>query len=184
MRLVPSRRMSLVLIVLLTAASAAAQNDASSGARRKPLRSIRRLEQRFHARVAAPATYQALCDRRLAGGPGGGRDPRVDLSAAHALVRQFSVSSAYATGDTVLAAALEHGMPPSPGALRAMLGRYAGGLDDVCAAPAGPSGLLQALVVQAGRVAVVRPGSGQVTLAPDTQLEVIDLRDLPASDDL
>jgi len=127
-----TKRVSLVLAVALAATTAAANDHASSEARSKPRHPVRRLARTFRAeRVAPPGTYQSLCDRRLAAGPAGHRDPRVDLSAAHALVRDFGVSSAYATSDIALAAALEHDPPLSPGGVRATLARYADGLDDV-----------------------------------------------------
>src|SRR5262245_28798934 len=174
-----TNRLLLALVALLAAASTAAQDHSSAEARGKPVHSIRRLRQRSHAeRVAAPTAFQALCDRRLTAGAAGRHEPPIDLSVAHALVREFSVSSAYATSDIALAAAFEQHLPTSPDGGRALLARYTEGRDDVCVAHAGATGLSQARIVQAGRVAVVRPGTGAVVLAPDTDLEVIDLRDL------
>lgn len=121
---------------------------------------------------------------RAMGGPAGAKDPRVDLAVAHNLVRLFSVESPYATSDLALARALaddgslkSHGLP-------AALARYAEELGDVAALPAGRASLEAARLTTVGPIAVIRPGTGSVTLPAHATVVVVDLRNLPAVDEL
>lgn len=130
--------------------------------------------------LRAPARWGA----RTQGGPAGVQDPRVDLSAAHALVREFSVDSAFGTSDTALAAALAHDESLTPAGLYPALDRYASQLSDVQVVHAGPAELGPAEVRMVGSVAVIRPGHGDVALPAETQVVAVDLRELPSVDEL
>jgi C-terminal processing protease CtpA/Prc len=122
------------------------------------------------------------CGQGALAGPAGARAAAVDLSAAHALVRAFGVDSAFAPSDVALAAALGADGALEPPGLAASLEQYAGALADVCALPARPETLGPAEVRTLGSLAVVRPGSGPVTLPVHTQLVIIDLRRVPEVD--
>jgi hypothetical protein len=121
------------------------------------------------------------CDRVLPG-PAGSRAPAVDLSAAHAAVRFHGLEPASATGsgfrtaDVALAAALDGDDPLGPAALDT----YAAGLVTVCSLDATDAELGPATVTVQGDVAVVRPGTGPVSLPEDVRAVAVDLRGLPA----
>jgi hypothetical protein len=66
----------------------------------------------------------------------------------------------------------------------AALQSYSVSLGGVCVAPAGAASLSPAQVISFGDLALVRPGTGSVTLPANTSIVVIDLRDLPAVDGL
>jgi C-terminal processing protease CtpA/Prc len=135
--------------------------------------------------AAAPARHavreSGWCER-VAAGPAGARDVRVDLSAAAATTREFSVASPFGVADRALTAALTG--PVKPNTVGAMLAAYAAALGDVCLARASPDALGRAKVRRLGPVALVTPGSGQHVLPRGTRVVVIDLRDLPAVDGL
>ena len=134
---------------------------------------------------AGTVDLDSICTTRLAAGPSGHRDRRVDLSAGHSVVREFSVDSAFAPSDAALAAALAADDALTVGGLRSALAEYAGALPDVCvAAAAAPTPVRAAQVRIFGHIAFIRPGAGPVSLLPRTQVVVIDLRDLPAVDEL
>src|SRR5262245_4925136 len=118
------------------------------------------------------------CDRIVGGRPGT-RDFRVDLSAAHALTRAFSMAAPFAASDAALVAAMRAG-PLKLQAVSKILATYASELDDVCAADARTEDLGPATVQRIGPIAIVKPGVGQPSISPATSLVVIDLRDLPA----
>jgi hypothetical protein len=111
-------------------------------------------------------------------------DPRVDFSAAHNLVREFSVDSAFGTSDEALAGVLQDDRSLTPAGLSATLDCYASELTDVQVLQAGPATIGPAAVTMVGQVAVIRPGHGDVALPPGTQVVALDLRDLPAIDEL
>jgi hypothetical protein len=121
---------------------------------------------------------------RAAGGPAGLLDPRVDLSAAHALVREFSVDSAFATSDAALASALDDDRSLTHSGLPKALDRYAAQLSDVQVLQAGPAAIGSAEIRMVGQVAVIRPGHGSIALPPQTRVVAVDLRNLPAIDEL
>jgi hypothetical protein len=125
-----------------------------------------------------------VCVSRTAAGPPGAGDRRVALSAAHALVRAFSVESAFATSDIALAHALDDDASLTKRGLPGALARYAGELADVCTLPAGPSRIGPAQVFTVGPVAIVQPGTGSIRLPPHARLLIVDLRHLPAVDGL
>jgi peptidase S41-like protein len=118
------------------------------------------------------------------GGPRGQRDFRVDLSVAQATTREFSMGSVFGVSDAALAQALHIAGPLQKNDVEAVLQGYADSLDDVCATRARPDQLGRARVQKIGPVAYVVPGTGQPQLPPGTELVVMDLRDLPAVDDL
>jgi C-terminal processing protease CtpA/Prc len=138
---------------------------------------------------AARADRTAPLAQFAAGSPGT-RATVHDLSAALALVREFGVDSAFAVSDTALAGLLADDAIATGvdriggGALRALLGRYADALGDVVALRAGFDHLPEARVHAREGVAFVRPGTGAVELPEDSELVVLDLRDLPANDAL
>lgn len=121
---------------------------------------------------------------RAVGGPPGLRDPRVDLSAAHTLVREFSVDSPFATSDAALATALDDDRSLTHSGLPRALDRYAAQLSDVQVLQAGPAAIGSAEIRMVGQVAVIRPGHGSIALPPQTRVVAVDLRNLPAIDDL
>ena len=110
----------------------------------------------------------------------------VAFSAAHNLVRGFSVDSAFNPADDSLAAALQPSDSLTTGALGKTLSRYASALSDTCALEGSNATLRAARVARVGKVALVRPGTGNgpITLPSGTEAGVIDLRDLPAVDGL
>jgi C-terminal processing protease CtpA/Prc len=145
-------------------------------------------------RAAAPSTAGVPSTAGGAGnwcaalrpGPGStGRVP-VALSAAHDVVREFGVDSAFNPADDALAAALAPAGSVTPTGIGAALRRYAAALPDTCARRADPAVLGSARVHLDGDVAVVRPGTGAgpVRLPAGTRAGVIDLRGLPAVDGL
>lgn len=129
--------------------------------------------------ATAGAAPPAWCDR-VAGGPGGEQSIPVDTSAAAITVRAFGATSAFKPSDLALDAALEEQGSLTRAGIRAALKRYAGGLDDVCALPGDNRTLGRARVVRRGKIAVVRPGVGEVRLPRRTKAVVVDLRNLPA----
>jgi len=121
------------------------------------------------------------CDR-IVGGPSGSRDPALDLSAAHAGVRFFGVRP-YQAADRALADALDRDAPLERG-LAAALQAYAGGLDGLCAIASDNRGLAPARVTLVGSTALIRPGSGAVTIPAGATAVALDFRHLPATPDL
>jgi C-terminal processing protease CtpA/Prc len=121
---------------------------------------------------------------RMASGPSGARAVAIDLSAAHALVREFSTDSAFAVGDAILAQVLADGDGLERRQVGRVLQRYANGLSDVAAQRASAAVLPRARVQQRGSVAIVHPGTGSVELPAATKLVVVDLRRLPATEEL
>jgi C-terminal processing protease CtpA/Prc len=122
---------------------------------------------------------------RIAAGPGGssGNIP-VDLSRAHATVREFGVDSAFAPADAALVSALESSAALTPSGIASTVAAYDAALPDTCARPADPRPLGAGRVDMAGRVAIVTPGTSLPPVPPSAQLVVLDLRDLPAVDNL
>lgn len=121
------------------------------------------------------------CDRVL-GGPAGA-DVAVDLSAVHAGSRFFGVQAGHSIADQALAAALDDPAALSTGAPQALVA-YSESLAGICVAPVFAAPLGAARVTTFGDVAVVRPGTGVVSLPGNVSLVIIDLRDLPAVDGL
>ena len=142
------------------------------------------------ARAAGDHAAKAAHAARMVAGPPGARAAVLDLSAAHALVREFGVDSAFAVGDAALARvladdALGAGVDRVDAtALRALLARYADELTGVVALPARSAALPEARVNARDGVAFVRPGTGASEVPEGVGLVVLDLRDLPASDAL
>jgi peptidase S41-like protein len=120
----------------------------------------------------------------LVGGPRGTRAIPIDLSAAHAAARTLSVESPYGVSDTALTQALDFAGPLDEDNLPRVLERYAEALGDVCAVPAERGTLGRARVHRLGRLALVVPGTGEATLPSGTEAVVVDLRNLPAVDEL
>lgn len=118
------------------------------------------------------------CAQTAPGSPGT-RGAAVDLSAAHATAREFSVASPYGPSDSALAEALDGADALGTG-LSTATAAYADALDDVCQLPATAATLSPAQVQSSNRVARVTPGTGPVVLPPDTEIVVVDLRGLPA----
>lgn len=125
------------------------------------------------------ASSSPWCDSVVAGLPGVPPLP-IGLSTAHNLVRLFSVVSAYASADAGLALALGAPDALTPSGIGGTLDAYADDRPDVCSLAAAPDALGPAIVQLVGRTAIVTPGSGPVTLPPNLELVVIDLRALPA----
>jgi C-terminal processing protease CtpA/Prc len=136
-------------------------------------------------RQKAVAPSSAWC-AALRPGPGSPGPVPVALSAAHNVIREFGVDSAYKPADDALTAVLTPDGSLGPARIRATLNRYATALPDACVRHASPAVLGPAKVHKVGNVAVVRPGTGTgpVHLPPGTKAGVIDLRGLPAVDGL
>src|SRR5262245_60007005 len=117
------------------------------------------------------------CDR-AGGGPPGSNIP-VDLSAAHAGARFFGVQVAYSIADQALVNAIDPPGALSTGAF-SMLQAYSESLAGVCAAPSNTSTLGPAQVSTFGTIALIRPGTGSVSIPSSVDLVVVDLRNLPA----
>jgi hypothetical protein len=97
------------------------------------------------------------------------------MSSAHALVRFFSPGSHAFELDASLAKALAGPTVDWDVAART----YAESLEDVCAREATAAQPLPAVSVEdAGGIAVIHPGTGEVTLPPGTRAVAIDLRGL------
>jgi C-terminal processing protease CtpA/Prc len=136
-----------------------------------------------HHTAPATAANSDWCDHVLAG-PAGPADIPVGWSVAHALVRAFSVDSAFYTADAALTTALSTPTPLTAGGLAAGLASYADHLGDVCALPARAGSLGPAQVRNVGKVAIITPGTGNLALPSDTTVAAIDLRGLPAVEGL
>lgn len=114
--------------------------------------------------------------KRLAGlSPHPSERPDLAISRAHALARYFGPAASNAAVGQALAGALRDGNgEPSKSALV----RFAVALEGVC--PTSPARALGAAKVERrGSLAIVRPGSGEVSVPADARAVVIDLRDLP-----
>jgi hypothetical protein len=131
------------------------------------------------ARTSERSTPPDWCSR-IVPGPGGLGSIPVDLSAAHNLVREFSVASAYGESDTALTGALADAVALTPSGLNEALDAYVSSMSDACALDAVSTELGPASVQMVGHVAVIRPGTGSVAIPPRAQVAVIDLRHLPA----
>ncbi|WNG45420.1 peptidase S41 [Archangium minus] len=133
----------------------------------------------FFFLTAGGAAAQQADDwcHRVAPGPRGASSGALALSAAHAQVRFFGTGPHYAEGDLALARALEGTTVDWDAAALA----YAAELESVCALDVTPQRLPVARVVSLGPVALVRPGTGELTLPRATRVVVIDLRGLPAA---
>ncbi|WP_394831845.1 hypothetical protein LVJ94_35550 [Pendulispora rubella] len=119
---------------------------------------------------------------RVAAGPPSADDPRIALSTAHANVRYFGVHPTFNEVDQALAASLGG---PGPYPSERTLSTYAAQLGGAaCALTADAKPLGKARVHSLGPVAIVRPGTGRVSLPPSTRAVLVDLRGLPAADGL
>jgi C-terminal processing protease CtpA/Prc len=117
------------------------------------------------------------CDDVAAGTSGRGQLP-VELAAAHALVREFAVTSAYQPADLALAASLANPSALESAGIGDTLADYAELLDDVCALPADGGSLADPGLDVVRGVAIVRPGRGGIELPPGIAAVVLDLRGL------
>ncbi|WP_394844641.1 S41 family peptidase [Pendulispora brunnea] len=113
----------------------------------------------------------------VAAGPGGAGELPIELSSAHAEVRFFGVHATYTEVDQALAASVGGAGPITEAVLPAYAARLGGA---ACARPSDATPLRPARVRSMGPVAIVRPGTGEVTLPAGTKAVVVDLRHLPA----
>lgn len=137
---------------------------------------------------ASPAASDDWCQRLIAG-PAGRADAVLDLSAAHATVRQFSVESVYGPGDRALAAALALTDALRATGIANALARYDAALGDVCVLPAATGAtaggaLAPTKIDVVDGVAFVVPGAGDVEVPAGARAVALDLRGLPAVDGL
>ncbi len=132
---------------------------------------------------AVPGSLDVLATRTAAG-PAGTHYYRVDLSAAHNLVRYFSVDSPFSVSDTALANALTDDNSLTHSGIDEALERYAAELPDVAVLRAGHDKIGKAKVKVDGPLAVIEPGTGPIQLPASVQIVAVDLRDLPAIDEL
>ena len=134
--------------------------------------------------VATVATQSVdWCDR-VGSGPGGRRDIAVDLSAAHGLVREFGVDSAFHPADTALTDALSSSEALVATGIADALGVYDDHLADVCSVPADDRTLGPGRVEVVNRVAIVTPGTTTPPIPASAKVVALDLRGLPATRDL
>jgi C-terminal processing protease CtpA/Prc len=132
-----------------------------------------------------PPPPQDWCER-FEPGPAGTREFELDLSAAHTLTRFFSTEPSegehcgYHYADQALAIALSGESPYQ----RATLDTYAQNLVSVCAYDATTTTLSPATVEMIGEVALITPGTGTVTIPSGATAVAVDLRDLPAVENL
>ena len=121
-----------------------------------------------------PSPSLDWCDRVV---PGLAGDSAVlDLASTHAFIRFFGAEADYPTVDAALAEALE----PADALETLDLAAYDAALASVCIVPAAATSELgPASVELVGTTAWVRPGTGEIVLPPETQVVVLDLRDLP-----
>lgn len=136
------------------------------------------------AATAGAATAPDWCARTAAGPGGRSGNVPVDLSGAHATVREFGVDSAFAPADAALVSALGRAVALTPEGIASTMAAYHAGLPDTCALPADPRPLGAGRVDMAGRVAIVTPGTSPPPVPPSAQIVVLDLRNLPAVDHL
>ncbi|WP_394842404.1 S41 family peptidase [Pendulispora brunnea] len=123
----------------------------------------------------------AWCARVAAGPPGAG-DLRIELSTAHANVRFFGPHPTFNEVDQAFAAGLGEAGPIVP---KRALATYAARLGGAaCALNANPKPLGPAQVIALGPVAIVRPGTGRISLPQGTRAVLVDLHGLPAVDGL
>ena len=122
-----------------------------------------------------PATW---CDN-LEAGPSGTGDLALDLSAAHAGVRFFGAELDGGSADVALADALDAPNALSSSGIGAALAAYKAPLVNVCVLPANDAPIPAARVEMQGAVAVIHPGTGDVTVPGNAAAVAIDLRDLP-----
>lgn len=114
----------------------------------------------------------------LQGGPPGGDDPRVGFSRAVGTARFFALDADQPSVAADLVAALSQAEP----GLEA-LDAFADPAGDRCSAEASVGSLGVVEISDLDGVAVIRPGTGDVTLGAATTAVVVDLRDLPATPD-
>jgi C-terminal processing protease CtpA/Prc len=134
--------------------------------------------------LSIPLPTAATPGARAVAGPKGNADLAIDLSAAHSLVREFSVDSAFSPSDTALFHALTDDASLTKPGIGAALARYDAELTDVDAFRADSSALRAATVRTFGSVALIKPGTGPVALPDGVQAVVVDLRGLPALPEL
>jgi C-terminal processing protease CtpA/Prc len=127
-----------------------------------------------------PADTLRWCSR-LATGPAGSNSIPVDLSAATITAREFGVTSAYLPSDLSLADALGAKNALTANGIASALADYVTPLGDTCTTSAQGGSLGPASVTAQGDVAIVRPGTGNVSLPKKTTAVVVDLRNLPAA---
>ncbi|WP_275900272.1 S41 family peptidase [Pyxidicoccus trucidator] len=114
----------------------------------------------------------------VAAGPPGTAPGALAMSSAHALVRFFSPGSHYVALDAALVRALEGPTVDWDAAARV----YAEALESVCALETVAEAPLPAVSVEdLGGIAVIHPGTGDVTLPAGARAVAIDLRVLPAA---
>ncbi len=136
------------------------------------------------AHVALTASAAPEWCTHAAAGPGGTGDLAVDLSRAHATVREFGLDSAYAPADAALVPALSTAGALTSAGVADALAAYAAPLADACAVAADPRALGSGRVDMVGRVAIVTPGATAPPIPPSAQIAVVDLRGLPAVEHL
>lgn len=138
--------------------------------------------QKQPAEAPLPTKSKAAGQRcaRLMGGPSGSGNLAVDWSAAHALTRLFSVESAYRTADLALINAMVRDDALQPEGVRSALDVYAAPLTCVCVTPVNRTTLGPARVEVIDNIALIQPGTGDVTLPTGVQMVVVNLRDMPA----
>jgi Peptidase family S41 len=128
--------------------------------------------------VEPPVTSEDWCDRFEPGVTLGDEAP-LAWSAAHAHLRFFSVVPSREQVDGALVAALAE-----LGDEAAQTERYVDTLGPAssaaCPVPAGAAPLGATEVTLEGELAIVRPGTGSITIPAEAEAIAVDLRDLPS----
>ncbi|MBX3208393.1 MAG: hypothetical protein KF764_25330 [Labilithrix sp.] len=126
-----------------------------------------------------PAATADACDR-LSGGPPSTAAPLVAFARAAGAYRAFGPGTDTAPGEAALAKALASGSTIDD----VTLATFATDLDGACSHAAESGPLPSASVLLQGSVAIVRPGTGDVSIPAGATSVALDLRDLPQSNDL
>lgn len=126
-----------------------------------------------------PSPTSGWC-ARVKAGPGTIKNTLVALSSVHAQVRFFGFHDGYPAIDALLAKGLTSHQANDP----TLLLTYAQQLPSVCALSAETGALPQASIKREGEVAIIKPGTGPLTLPQGTKAVVIDLRQLPVAQGL
>jgi hypothetical protein len=123
-------------------------------------------------------TTQASWCAHVTGGAPATKSPLLSLSATHAAVRTFGTHATTQEADRALAKAVTRPFAADERVLRDYVDALGDGQE--CVVRASRAELPRASVRLVGDVAVVRPGTGALTLPAGAKAVAIDLRDLPS----
>jgi C-terminal processing protease CtpA/Prc len=127
--------------------------------------------------IPRPAT--GWCSR-LAAGVSAQKMDAIRVSYAHAMIRFFGTHSGYPDIDRSLAVALSKHKLTEP----AMLSAYAAAHPSLCPLTAEQRKAAPIQVTKQDGVVIIQPGTGSFSLPKDTKAILIDLRNVPSTNDL